>query len=268
MLTRILILALFLMPVMGTAQLAAPVAIHLDAVSIKENRSGEEQGYLSIPPNGNRIVVTNSPMFRVIGFAFNKQRNDLIEGLPDWARAVRWDIEATISDESLDAFRHLPFEQQKEVLQQVLKDRCGFVAHPGRKEAPVYALTVSKSGSKIQEVSPSRSDAKVPDWDLKQSAGRIEGRAIPIDALIYALSKAGLERQVIDKTGLKGRYDILLTWTPEEKLMSSQDGGQDSNSSSTSIFTAVQDELGLKLEATKADVDAVIVTHIDRPSAN
>lgn len=268
MLTKLLTFALFLMPITGTVQLAAPVTIHLDVISIKENRSGAEQGYLNIPPKGDRIVVTNTPMFRIIGFAFNKQRNDLIEGLPAWTIDVRWDIEATISEDSLDTFGHLPFEKQKEVLQQVLKDRCGFAAHPGKKEVPVYALTVSKSGSKLREAPPSRSDAATPGWNLKESSGKIEGRAIPIEALIYALSKAGLERQVIDRTGLKGRYDISLTWIPEEKLMSSQDTGREDDSSSASIFTAVQDELGLNLEASRAEVDAVMVTHIDHPSAN
>jgi len=207
-------------------------------------------------------------MFRIVGFAFNKHRNDLIVGLPDWSRDIRWDIEATISDESLNAFRHMSFEKQKEVLQQILKERCGLVAHPGRKEAPVYALTISKSGSKIDDVPASPSDANRPGWDLTQSAGKIEGRAIPMEALIYALSKVGLERQVIDRTGLKGRYNISLTWAPDEEVMSSQGAGKNDDASGVSIFTAVHDELGLKLQPTKAEVDAVIVTHLDRPSPN
>jgi len=268
MLERLLISALLLMPIMGLAQLTAQTTVHLDAVSIKENRSGNEQGYLSIPPNGNRIVVTNSPMFRIVGFAFNKQRNDLIEGLPEWARDLRWDIETTIAEESVATFRQMKFEQQKEVLQQVLKERCGLEAHTGKKEVPVYALVVSKSGAKIKAVSPARSDAKSPGWNLTQSTGKIEGRAIPMDALVYALSKAGLERQIIDRTGLMGQYDISLAWTPDNISPSTQDGTENAGTSRTSIFTALQDELGLKLEATKTDVDAVIVTHIARPSPN
>lgn len=268
MLIRLVLLVLTLMPLTGAAQPSSSGDIHIDAISIKENRSGAEPGYLSIPPNGNRIVVTNSPMFRIIGFAFNKQRNDLIVGLPAWARDVRWDVEATISAESLDVFRHISFEKQKELLQQVLKERCGLAAQTGRKEAPVYALTVSKSGAKIKEVPSSRPEANRAGWDLTQSPGKIEARAVPMEALIYALTKAGLERQVIDHTGLKGRYDISLTWAPEEKVMTAQDAGEDESSSRASIFTAVQDELGLKLEPTKAEVDAVIITHLDRPSAN
>jgi uncharacterized protein (TIGR03435 family) len=268
MMKRLLTSSLLLLPSIGWTQLPTQGAIHLDVVSIKENRSGAEPGYLSIPPDGNRIVVTNSPMFRVIGFAFNRQRNDLIEGLPDWTRNLRWDVEATISEESVTAFRQMSFNQQKEVLQQVLKDRCGLIAHTGKKEVPVYALTVSKSGAKIKEVPPMRSAAKSQGWNMTQSVGRVEGRAIPMEALIYALSKAGLERQIIDRTGLTGQFDIVLSWSPDDRLLSTEDAGDGTRFSRTSIFTALQDELGLKLEATKADVDAVIVTHIDKPSAN
>lgn len=268
MLKRLLTSSLLLMPAIGWTQLSTPGAIHLDVVSIKENRSGAEPGYLSIPPDGNRIVVTNSPMFRVIGFAFNRQRNDLIEGLPDWARDLRWDIEATIAEESVAAFKQMSFEQQKEVLQQVLQERCELIAHTGKEEVPVYALVVSKSGTKMKEVSPTRADAKKQGWDMTQSAGRIDGRAIPMEALIYALSKIGLERQIIDRTGLTGRYDIALMWTPDDKLLSTPDAEETIHPLGTSIFTALQNDLGLKLEAIRAEIDTVIVTHIAKPFAN
>ena len=268
MLKRLLISSLLLLPAIGWTQLSTPGAIHLDVVSFTENRSGAEPGYLSIPPDGNRIVVTNSPMFRVIGFAFNRQRNDLIEGLPDWARDLRWDIEATIAEESVAAFKQMSFQQQKEVLQQVLQERCELIAHAGKKEVPVYALVVSKSGTKIKEVSPTRADAKKQGWDMTQSAGRIDGRAIPMEALIYALSKIGLERQIIDRTGLMGRYDIALMWTPDDKLLGAPDAEETIHPSRTSIFTALQNDLGLKLEAIRAEIDTVVVTHIAKPSAN
>jgi len=267
--TRDVLFFLVLLLAAGPEQLWAQAAIHLDVVSIKENRSGTEPGRLSIPPNGDRIFISNSPMFRMIGFAFNKQRNDLIVGLPDWTREARWDVEATIAEESLDAFRQMPFEKQEEVLQQILEDRCGLVAHTGKKEAPVYALTVAKSGLKFAEVSREREEeATNQGWDLTQSAGRIEGRAVPIDALLYALSKVGLERQVVNRTGLLGRYDFVLTWAPNGGLMGSESAGDQANMATASLFTALQEQLGLKLEATRAEVDAVIVTHIERPSAN
>jgi uncharacterized protein (TIGR03435 family) len=254
------------------AQTTQPLSVHVDVVSIKENHSEEEKGYLQIPPNGARIVVRNTPMFRIIGFAFNKQRNDLIEGLPQWTRDLKWDIEATIAEESIPAFRAMPFEKQKEVLQQILIDRCHFSAHPGEKEVPVFALTTTKSGLKVkpvpaEETNSSPKPASSIGWDLSQSRGKISARGLPIEGLLYALSKAGLSRQVVDRTGLTGRYDIQLEWTPDDS------SGQDQNASGSeipppSIFTALEEQLGLKLEATRTLVPAVIVTHIEKPSAN
>ena len=89
-----------------------------------------------------------------------------------------------------------------------------------------------------------------------------------MDALLYALSKAGLARPVIDRTGLRGRYDINIDWSPEDILTDNQEQSGSNDSPPPSIFTALQEELGLKLEASKAQIEAVIVIHIERPSAN
>jgi len=260
-------------PLSSFAQTTQSLSVHLDVVSIKENHSEQEKGYLEIPPNGARIIVRNTPMFRIIGFAFNKQRNDLIEGLPQWTRDLKWDIEATIAEESIPLFRAMPFEKQKEVLQQILAGRCHFAAPPGEKEAPVFALTITKSGLKMRSVlaeetnSSPKPGAPSIGWDLSQSRGKISARHLPLEGLIYALSKAGLSRQVIDRTGLTGEYDIQLDWTPDDSPEQDQEASS-SEMPPSSIFTALEEQLGLKLEATRALVPAVIVTHIEKPSAN
>jgi len=107
-------------------------------------------------------------------------------------------------------------------------------------------------------------------WNITQGRGQIHGRAVPIEALLYALSGASLERQVIDHTGLTGLYDFDLVWTPEDAIdaQSTASGMGGSEAPPPSIFTAIQEQLGLRLEATKAQVDAVIVDHIERPSLN
>ena len=209
-------------------------------------------------------------MFRIIGFAYNKQRNDLIEGR---TRDLKWDIEATIAEESIPAFHAMPFEKQKELLQQVLADRCNFAAHPGEKEVPVFALTIAKSGLKMrlappeETTSPPNPAAPSIGWDLSQSRGKISAHHLPIEGLIYALSKADLSRQIIDRTGLKGKYDIQLEWTPDDSPEQDQEA-DNSKMPPPSIFTALEEQLGLKLEATHALVPAIIVTHIEKPSAN
>ena len=108
--------ALLLLPFFANVQSNTAPAIHFDVVSIKQNHTGEPRGGVEIPPEGNRLVVTNSPMYRIIGFAFDRQRNDLIEGVPDWARSERWDIEAKVADENRTAFNALTFVQKKAML--------------------------------------------------------------------------------------------------------------------------------------------------------
>jgi len=105
-------------------------------------------------------------------------------------------------------------------------------------------------------------------WDLKQSQGQIHAHGISMDGLIYALSKAGLSRPVIDRTGLKGRYDIDLSFTPEDALAETQGDNGSTEAPPPSIFSDLQEELGLKLEAAKASVPAVFVSRVDKPSRN
>ena len=240
--------------------------VHFDAVSIRENRSNAEQGGMDIPPASGRITVTNARMSRIIAFAYNRSRNDLIEGLPDWASNERWDIQAKIADEYLPVFKQMTFEQKKMLLQDVLKDRCNMRAHLGRKEVPVYALVIAKGGPKLLEVSTSESEAASPVWNIQVNRGEIKAHEVPIAALLYALSGISLDRQVVDKTGLTALYNFDLKWTPDD-ISQGGDSGQTAIQE-PSLFTAIQEQLGLRLQPIKADVDAVIVEHIERPSPN
>lgn len=262
--------ALILPPViLGQLPNASP-SVRFDAVSIKENRSGIERGGVEIPPQSDRIVVSNAPMYRIIAFAFDRQRNDLIEGLPEWARSERWDIQAKVADEDIATFTQLSFVQKKMMLQTVLADRCEMRAHLAKKEVPVYALEVRKEGLRMHASEASEAASASSGWNITVKKGEIHGRAVPMAALLYALSGVSLDRQVIDKTGLEGLYDFDLLWTPED-VAEAHSGSNDKGLGeplAPSIFTAIQEQLGLRLFATKAQVKAVIVDHIERPSSN
>src|ERR1700761_5993442 len=108
--------------------------LQFDVVSIKLNKSGEPRGVLQISPDGDRIIVTNAPMYRIVGFAFNFLRNDLVIGDPEWARTERWDMEAKVAEKDLPAFHSLDFVQQKALLQQVLIERCKMQAKVEKRE--------------------------------------------------------------------------------------------------------------------------------------
>ncbi|MGA3328790.1 MAG: TIGR03435 family protein [Terriglobia bacterium] len=157
----------------------------------------------------------------------------------------------------------------------------------GTKELPVYALVVAKNGSKLHEAKPGDTYPK----GLKGSDGRpighpnvlhiargqLIGQGIPIGTLAMLLSFQ-LDRTVLDQTGLKGNYDVTLLWTPDEAsaAMTAGPGGGASGagaapppeSSGPSLFTAIQEQLGLKLESTKGPVEVLVIEHIERPSEN
>jgi uncharacterized protein (TIGR03435 family) len=271
MLKLIIILGLLVGAGTASAQTKAK-PLKFDVVSIKLNRSGEPRGILQISPDGDRIIVTNAPMTRIVQFAFNFLRNDLVVGDPDWARTERWDIEAKVAESDVPAFHQLDFVQKKAMLQQVLIERCGMQAKVEKREIPVYALVVAKSGLKMHKVQPNemppvvhdKSGQVVSEWEITQKPGEIHGRAVPMEALMYVMSNVKLGRQIVDHTGLKAIYNFDLLWTPEEGSTLTENGLPDTTR--PSIFTAVQEQLGLRLDATKDMVDALVISHIERPT--
>lgn len=268
----VMILVLLADAIAFSAQVPAKKLPQFDVVSIKLDRSGEPRGIMQISPEGDRVIVVNAPMFRVLQFAFDMQRNDLVEGGPEWMRTERWDIEAKVSAGDLAAFHALTLAQQKAMLKPVLIERCKMLAKIVKKEVPVYALVVAKSGIKMHEMPAAAvvRDAAgnvVQDWDLEQKHGEAHGRAVPIGALMYVLSGASLDRQVVDRTGLTGEYNFDLQWTPEDELDAPP--GADAGLGEVtrlSIFTAIQEQLGLRLAPSRARVDAIEIEHIERPS--
>ncbi len=265
--------------VAASAQTEAKVKpVQFDVVSLKLDNSGEPHGILQIFPDGDRILVKNAPMFRIVEFAYSVEFNhDQIEGAPAWTRTERWDMEAKIAAADVPAFRAMTLEQQKAMLQPVLLERCGLKAHIEKKDEPVYALVTSKSGIKMHELRPNEArpvvrDANgkvVDEWDLRQKRGEAHGRGVPMEALLYVLNVASVERRVIDRTGLKGEYNFDLVWAPEEELQAQPKDAADAGMTDAgrpSIFTAVQEQLGLRLEAGKAPVDVLVIDHIERPT--
>jgi uncharacterized protein (TIGR03435 family) len=260
----------------ASAQVPAKKLPQFDVVSIKLDRSGEPRGIMQISPGGDRVIAVNAPMFRILQFVFEMQRNDLVVGAPEWMRTERWDIEAKVAPGDLAAFHALTLAQQKAMLEPVLMDRCKMLAKVVKKEVPVYALVVAKGGIKMHEVPPGEvpvvRDAKgnvLQDWDLEQKHGEARGRVVPMGALMYVLSGASLDRQVVDRTGLKGEYNFDLQWTPDEEIDAAQhaDAGL-GDGAGLSIFTAVEEQLGLRLEPSRALVDAIEIEHIERPTSD
>jgi uncharacterized protein (TIGR03435 family) len=166
----------------------------------------------------------------------------------------------------------MTFEQRRTMFQQILAERFKLVAHHETRELPIYELTIGKNGSRLKE-SAADDPASAPTRrkGMMWGRGKVTATDGSLSMLIAPLSRQ-LGRIIVDKTGLNGRYDFTLEWTPEGAAAppagGSPSGTAPPDQSGPDIFTAIQEQLGLKLKSTKGPVDVIVIDHIEKPSAN
>lgn len=199
-----------------------------------------------------------------------------IEGIPQWADA-QFDIEGKVDEADAAAFQKLPYDQKRLMLQALLAERFKLAVHYEPKTMPIFTLTLAKGGSKMKETTP---DELPPGMNRefgqvsRARSGEFEAVNLTVSQLIQHLTFWS-GRNVVDKTGLSGRYDIKLNWSPDSDLGPGHALVNDGQSPLTppapagpSIFTAVQEQLGLKLEPGKAPVQVLVIDHVEQPAPN
>ena len=196
---------------------------------------------------------TTVEQFLLLGYFLQKSQ---LTAEPDWAKTERWDVDGVP-----DAEGQPNVAQIQALMRKILTERFGLKAHHEQRELPMYALTVAKNGPKMR---PNTSD---PDGMLDQQNDESgNGRDVErvknasMSELVLILEYR-VGRPVVDQTGLKGRYDFNLQWTTDEARMTDSDAPP-------GIFTAIQQQLGLKLEPVKAPADVMVVDKIERPGVN
>ena len=228
-----------------------------DVVSIKQNVVGSDDGHINIDDHG-LFTVTNMPLFWVIEFAYDVKQ-DQLANLPDSIGDARFDITAKILPSGVGPPPlHSDADMQAMII-LLLQDRFHMKAHIEPRIKPVYDLVVAKGGPKIKL---SQDDLHANGWNINGADTKkvLTCKDARMSDLADALSdEAG--RKVIDKTGLTGHADITLKWSDEIAM---QQGGADV----ISIFTAVEDQLGLKLQPSKGPVDTLVIDHAEMPTEN
>ncbi len=230
----------------GLASAAQPQAA-FEAVSIHRNLNG---GNADTGITRGRLTMTNASLRGLIRSAYDIQSFQLANG-PVWLDSDAYDIAATTGDGA-----DISHDQYRLLLQSLLADRFGLKVHWETRQSDVYALVVAKSGLKLRE---DNDPAKESGLNTNKTAH--EGRMVATNApMLYLSNRLGnqLSRTVIDKTGLQGKYDWTLVWDP--------DPGPDSTA--PSLFTAVQEQLGLKLDPQKGPVETLVIDSVARPSEN
>lgn len=222
-------------------------------------------------PNGRFIRMQSATQFTVhnhtvrtlLAAAYNLSPNEILGG-PALVDSDYWAIVATAP-----APRPNP-EQQMAMLRQLLEDRFHVRFHREPKEMSIYELTVARGGPKLTltTLDPNANPAGPPPLVFVVSLPvlKLAARYASMDDFATLLQRA-LERPVVDRTGLKGRYDFDLDFTPDETLYGGAFKGAE-DASKPGLLAALGDQLGLRLSATKGPVNALVIDHAERPSAN
>jgi uncharacterized protein (TIGR03435 family) len=244
-----------------------------DAVSIKANKSGDFQMTMR-PSRGGRLNATNVPLRNLITWAY-MVRDFQISGEPSWVDSERFDVVTTSEANP----RYDVLQPTLETMfQGVLADRFKLTSHRATKELPVYSLVVAKNGPKIHPVDeegcPEVPPADNPCRFLRPTKfGQLTGKKAPMFILALLLSSM-TGRTVVNKTDLKGSYDYTLDWTKYLQPPQVPPGGEatpvplDPASVGVAISTALQEQLGLKLESGKGPVEILVIDHVERPTEN
>jgi uncharacterized protein (TIGR03435 family) len=214
---------------------------------------------------GGRVNMKNVTPALLISMAWDV-RDFQLTNVPAWMNTEHFDIVAKPETE----IPRTP-EGRKQLMlavQQLLHDRFGLVLHKEQREMPIYALVVAKNGPKLTAAAPETQPT------LMGSRGKIEAKNNKMADFARILSDT-LGRTVVDKTGLATAWDFTLTWTPDMGERRGMKGTPQAApqevpevADGPSIFTAIQEQLGLKLESQKGPVDVLVIDHAERPSEN
>lgn len=274
-----------------------------EVASIKPDKSGTPGTRMRLAPAG--FSGNNVPIKLLVRIAFDVQDNQII-GAPAWLGSDYYDIEAKIDGATVDTLHQMSEEDalaaRRQMLQALLADRMRLVIHRETREQPLYEMVIAKGGSKLHEATPGDTypnGIKGPDGVahpgmMSMGRGGVMGQAVPISNLTDFLTQQ-LHRIVIDKTGLTGNYDFTMHWTPVElqgRMFgrpgpgagsaavgapggatvagpgAPASGDNSSPDSGPTIFTAIQEQLGLTLESSKGPVEVIVIDHVERPSEN
>lgn len=254
-------------PATSAGVLLAPAAAPLpvfDVTTVRVSKSGDSGSHSNFQ-NG-RFTASNVSLKNILQYQAYGVTDVQILGGPKWLNSARFDIEAKADDAVIEKLRTLDRDQRRHLtqgmFQQLLADRFRLTVHWETRELPVYALVVASKA--ILE------PAKHPESGVgtSSSTGTFSGEGVTMTDLARALTQelsGEVGRVIVDKTGIEGRYDVALKWTPDEERPSAESGSVEAG---PSIFTAMQEQLGLKFEPGKAPVQVLVIDHVEMPSEN
>lgn len=227
-----------------------------DVASVRPH-APDDPYFLVRPPTAARFSATGAGAKLLVMLAYDVQESQIVGG-PAWLADEKWDIQAKTDD----GVQHTP-EETRRMVQSLLRDRFALRAHREIQQRPAYVLTVTKTGPKFRPSERQSTNYRIAGGSIGLERGDLA-------RFVQFLSSA-VGQPVVDHTGFGGLYDLSLRWDdapiPEGGLLGT-DVRAAPGTSYGSIFTAIQDQLGLRLEHQQAPVEVLVVAGIERPSQN
>ncbi|MEO6806680.1 MAG: TIGR03435 family protein [Edaphobacter sp.] len=232
-----------------------------DVVTIKPSKPDQQGKGFGF--RGRQMRTINTNLNDLITFAYGLHVKQIM-GAPAWFATDHFDLDGVPDVEGQPNAK-----QMKMLVQSALADRFKLTFHHEQKELSVYALSVSKSGAKLTETTHKPND---PGAFFFRKLGALTVANFTMKDFCDGMQAAVMDKPVVDHTGLTARYDFTLNWTPDESQFEAMGGyrpppTEDPNAP-PALSTAMQEQLGLKFESTRALADVFVIDHVEKPSAN
>jgi uncharacterized protein (TIGR03435 family) len=254
--------SVFLLSALAVAYAQSP---EFEVAAIKPS---DTAGTVSIRRSGHRIATTSTSLLFLITWAYDVH-SDRLYGKPNWLDSARYDVIANAPLVDRPAAPRLPGHpsELQRMMQALLADRFKLVIHRETRQLPMYALVVATGGAKVRLTEAPAVMGQTPF--SMPGRGRLVGTQVSAEMLAKVLSDQ-LSFSVQDQTGLKGVFDFRLEWEPDASSAASDELPAPTDlRAGSSLFTAIQEQLGLKLEARKGTVEVLVIDHIERtPTEN
>lgn len=256
----------------------APKEPAFDVAAIKPSADPQAFSFSMVQPGG-RYIGQNMSLRLLIKTAYGVHDSQIVNG-PSWIDSDRWDINAKAEGyKDVTTFR----DQARLMVRPLLADRFKLVMHHEQRELPVYALVVAKAngefGPNFRRNDERDCDKPMPPMTAAETAAEpsasmpcgadlfnprhLEARAMTLNYMLIGLARTSLDRVVVDRTGLTGKFDWEVQWVPDDLRV---DGG--TRPEGPSIFEAFRQQLGIKFEPTRGRVDVLVIDHAERPQTD
>jgi uncharacterized protein (TIGR03435 family) len=258
-----------------------------EAVTIKPSKGPGPDAKIGVWAESDGFNAWFVTLQQITSYAYGVQRFR-VSGGPNWFPSERFDIEAKMEASVADALQKLSPDRRalalQKMLQSLLADRTKLTVHSETRDLPIYFLVIAKGGPKLQESKPGDTYPNAPTFpdgtragagaSYETRDGAAVSQAISMTHLAGMLTSE-LGRPVFDKTGLTGTYDFTMRYTPDDRLQPPPGLAPNErpplpppDSNAPSLFDALQQQLGLKLESGKGPVEIIVIDHVERPTGN